>query len=147
MDYMGELLRRQRDALTALLLGGGTAEKRNSEVGSGMEQERVAAVRSMETEEGLTRSAGTEETASAAQRYRVRQQQSGTAEPETKRWKVSERDAAGAGGTVWFPDGSFTGRDSWWLAGGSAVGESGVREVSRAIQRDARRYDGGFSIY
>ena len=147
MDYMGELLRRQRDALTALLLGGGTAEKRDSEVGTGAEPERMAAVRTMETEEGLARSAGAEGTVSAAGKYRVQERETGTAVPGQTRRALLPRDAAGAWGTAWSPDGSFTDGDSRWMAGGSAVGESGVREVSRAIQRDARRYDGGFSIY
>ena len=144
---MGELLRRQRAALTALLLGGGTAETRDSEVGTGTETERMSAARTMETEEGLTRSAGAEETASAAEKYRTGQRETGAAASQTTRRELVTRDAAGERGTVWSPDSGFAGWDSMWPAGGSAVGETGVREVSRAIQRDARRYDGGFSIY
>ena len=147
MDYMGELLRRQRDALTALLLGGEMVEKRDAEVGAGAEPERVAAARAMETEGDLARSAGAEETVPAAGEYQTRQRETGEAEPGRTRRELVTRDTAGEWGTVWSPDSGFTGWGGTWPTGSSAVGESGVREVSRAIQRDARRYDGGFSIY
>jgi hypothetical protein len=35
----------------------------------------------------------------------------------------------------------------WVAAGGGTGNGTDVRAVSRAVQRDARRYDGGFSIY
>jgi hypothetical protein len=35
----------------------------------------------------------------------------------------------------------------WAAAGSVSRNGTDVREVSRAVQRDARRYDGGFSIY
>ena len=144
---MGELLRRQRAALTALLLGGETAGKQTADVGTVAEAEYVGTDRAVETEEGLTRSAGTEETAPAAGRYRAQERQTGTVAPGRSRRELVTRDAVGERGTVWPPDSGFTGWGGTWLSGGSAVGETGVREVSRAIQRDARRYDGGFSIY
>lgn len=147
MDYMGELLRRQRDALTALLLGGGTAETRAEDDGTIAEPERSAAARTVEMEQDPVRSAGAEETAPAAEKYRTGQQETGTAASQTTRRELVTRDAAGEWGTVWSPDSGFTGWGETWPTGSSAVGESGVREVSRAIQRDARRYDGGFSIY
>lgn len=147
MDYMGELLRRQRDALTALLLGGETAEKQTADVGTVAEAERLAAARAVETQQDPVRSAEAEETAPAAEKYQTQERQTGTVAPETTRRELLEQDAAGERGTVWPPDSGFTGWGGTWLSGGSAVGETGVREVSRAIQRDARRYDGGFSIY
>lgn len=147
MDYMGELLRRQRAALTALLLGGETAETGLADDGTAAELERVAVARTAETEQDPARSAGTEGTVPAVREYRAQQQETGTAVSGRTRRELLERDTAGEWGTVWPPDSGFTGWDSRWPAGGSAAGETGVREVSRAIQRDARRYDGGFSIY
>lgn len=144
---MGELLRRQRAALTALLLGGETAEKRTADDGTTAEPERLAAARAVETQQDPARSAGVEETAPAAGKYRAQERETGTADSGRSRRELVTRDAAGEWGTVWPPDSGFTGWGGTWLTGGSAVGETGVREVSRAIQRDARRYDGGFSIY
>lgn len=144
---MGELLRRQRAALTALLLGGGTAEKQTADGGNAAEPEYVGAGRAVETEQELARSAEAEETVPAAEKYPTRQQETGTAAPGRSRRELVIRDAARERGTVWPPDSGFMGWGGMWLSGGSAVGETGVREVSRAIQRDARRYDGGFSIY
>lgn len=144
---MGELLRRQRAALTALLLGGETAETGLADDGTVEDSVYAGAARTAETEQDPARSAGTEGTVPAVREYRVQQQETGTAAPGKTRREPLEWDAAGEQGTVWFPDSGFTGWDSRWPAGGSAAGETGVREVSRAIQRDARRYDGGFSIY
>lgn len=147
MDYMGELLRRQRDALTALLLGGETEETRAGDGGTVENAVYAGAARSMETEGDLARSAGAEETVPAAGGYRERERETSMAAPGRTRRELVTRDAAGEWGTVWSPDSGFTGWGGTWPTGSSAVGESGVREVSRAIQRDARRYDGGFSIY
>ena len=44
----------------------------------------------------------------------------------------------------------LTGGTGPWSAGryaGEAKAEDGARALSRAVQRDARRYDGGFTIY
>lgn len=142
---MGELLRRQRAALTALLLGGETAETGLTDDGTAVEP--LAVARTAETEQDPARSARAEGTVPAVREYRVQQQETGTAVSGRTRRELLERDTAGEWGTVWSPDSGFTGWDSRWPAGSSAAGETGVREVSRAIQRDARRYDGGFSIY
>ena len=47
-------------------------------------------------------------------------------------------------GTAWAPD-----RSGPWARSASAAlqAEDGARALSRAVQRDARRYDGGFHIY
>ena len=147
MDYMGELLQRQRAALTALLLGGETAETGLTDDRTAAEPEYVGAGRAVETEQDSVRSAEAEETAPAAGKYRAQERETGTADSGRSRRELVTRDAAGEWGTVWPPDSGFTGWGGTWLTGGSAVGETGVREVSRAIQRDARRYDGGYPLY
>lgn len=57
--------------------------------------------------------------------------------------------AAGPGerGTAWAPEGQV--RAGPWGERASAAlrAEDGARALSRAVQRDARRYDGGFTIY
>lgn len=52
-----------------------------------------------------------------------------------------------AGETVWKGD-AETGRDWLPMAGGAAAPAGGeARNLSRAFQRDARRYDGGFPLF
>lgn len=54
---------------------------------------------------------------------------------------------------TWMLEGSAPSPDGPWRQEGqqgtrsAAGGETDVQAVSRAIQRDARRYDGGFTIY
>ena len=50
------------------------------------------------------------------------------------------------GETAWAP--ADIGRDGPWGGGESALrAEESARALSRAVQRDARRYDGGFTMY
>lgn len=58
--------------------------------------------------------------------------------------------APGQDGLPVFQSLELTGGTGPWSAGryaGEAKAEDGARALSRAVQRDARRYDGGFTIY
>lgn len=58
---------------------------------------------------------------------------------------VSETEFPEFAGT----DGAVFGGVRWWMGtgGGRSAAAAEARAVSRAVERDARRYDGGFSIY
>ncbi len=81
---------------------------------------------------------------------------SGGGEPSREASAAARRDGAG---TVWFGGGGFGGalgqggqlsRSLPWGGGWESPAlraEDGAKALSRAVQRDARRYDGGFAIY
>ena len=184
MEYIREMLLRQRTALARLLLGGAPEEM--AETASA-----PAAVwqKEMAREEQGT---GSVEATSAGQGAR-RRVAAGAAEEsaadtsalagETLRQELSRKSAAreravlsspaGAGETV-LPPASYrrsAGEESGsagrtgvtWIGGdgetepagalpefrrpGEAGSGAGAKALSRAFQRDARRYDGGFQLY
>lgn len=60
----------------------------------------------------------------------------------------------GAGGGGWTPAaslrssaGSWPGAGLWAASGGGEEGREAAKTLSLAVQRDARRYDGGFALY
>ena len=60
----------------------------------------------------------------------------------------------GAGGGGWTPAaglrssaGSWLGAGLWPASGGGEEGREAAKALSLAVQRDARRYDGGFALY
>lgn len=55
------------------------------------------------------------------------------------------RNRTAVSGTL--KDGGGAGTWGAWEAAGTSGAEDGARALSRAVQRDARRYDGGFIIY
>ena len=123
---MREELLRQQQVLKTLMMGGAPEEPETQQ-------------------EEPMRQRGAEEQARGIRRERSRAQreihgrgQSGLLEEDLP----TLRDDAGfleAGGSVGFAE--IVGADSASRTRGT------VREVSRAIERDARRYDGGFTMY
>jgi hypothetical protein len=132
---------------TALLDGGAiatlAAQRVQEKLAGSAEPSETAALQSS-AETMTDRAAATEErTAAAAMRNTaaerretiragaVSRRQTGTAAPRANVQTAGNEDVAAV----------------WAAAGGGSRSGTDVREVSRAVQRDARRYDGGFSIY
>lgn len=143
MDYIQDMLLRQRQALAVLLLGGETAD--GQEPGAQPPQETAAAERER-TARGLDMHRGQDaaETGAASGRQ---------AEPAGTGAVRRGRGETAAQGRVQFglrKDGQEAGPVHVWTGpAGAENAETAAeaRAVSRAVQRDARRYDGGFSIY
>ena len=127
MDYVREELLRQNRVLEALMRSGAEREQEPEQeepealsLGK-VRLDRAAAPAKQEETDGVTRLP--KHGGSAAAERRGREVWAGFAGEAAERTAFSER-----GAPVLRP------------------GE-GVREVSRAIERDARRYDGGFTMY
>ena len=151
MDYIREELLRQRTALSALLLGGEEREEQETvrtpaadrefpATAAGRGPEWVRTEETLPVEGAVSAAGGGALRRHLAQRSRaLRAAILGTAE------------AAGAavpvdGGGSWTVDGGENGENAETVGRGPEVGGlSGA--LSRAFQRDARRYDGGFSLY
>lgn len=165
MDYIREELLRQQRALAALMAGGETLETESaqgapSDVNSAENGADAAAVWSGRGKraspaplgsaaDGLGRAAGRDPAADAAA-----EETAGSEGPEKA--GASGRRRAGSGG-LWTGGGTAGAPGAfdvaaaalWEAAGVPADGgaASSARELSLAVQRDARRYDGGFSLY
>lgn len=158
MDYLQEVARRQQAALARLLTGGrvreeaeAEAESRPAGMRSGTEAGRTDPVRPAGGMEAPAEGFGdwTEEEAVFQGRRSVRTVPIETAASETGR-ELSEQaaffrqtrqaDSLWRGGTAWA--GELPGI---LLAGREVAVEA--EDISRAVQRDARRYDGGFTMY
>ena len=156
MDYLQEVERRQQAALIRLLTGGRSGEETAAE-----EEQRRTAVRPG-TETGrmeTVRPAG-EQTAAAErrevmipeateQRTALQETQEEPARPngrtalseqETAFFQTRQADAIWRNASI--PAASLPGI---LLADREAAVE--IERISRAVQRDARRYDGGFTIF
>lgn len=165
MNYAQEALLRQQLAL-ATLLGGGTGGKAETAERKDTRRETWAAAEAAKeaarsrTEERWERSAAE---IPATERAWHGDGRKTRAEEETDTAAEGSAMPSGWGGRTAGPRGQT--EETWMLEGrapspdgprrqegqremGSAAGrESDVQAVSRAIQRDARRYDGGFTIY
>lgn len=149
MNYIQEELLRQRRALAALMSG---QEPEPEEEPAPEAPERAAEQdwRLVRREgPGTVRDGGTEMGAGTWERRSADTRRAsvqgnlpgggGPREAETAR-SVSER---------WTETGTDRLAGPWAAANAASAGERGVdlRTVSRGFQRDARRYDGGFSMY
>ena len=155
MDYLQEVERRQQAALIRLLTGGRSGEETAAE-----EEQRRTAVRPG-TETGRTetvRPAGGQTAAerrevmipeATEQRTALQETQEEPARPngrtalseqETAFFQTRQADAIWRNASI--PAASLPGI---LLADREAAVE--IEQISRAVQRDARRYDGGFTIF
>ena len=168
MEYIREMLLRQRTALGRLMLGGGSAEepetaaaspattasgtggweiRGNSFAGAGADRQTgptsagetlrlvLARKRAEWQYTAAFGPAGTGETADSA----------GRRNPMTEDGGLSD------GGGATMPGGGEAEETFYFLPGRRDSGAAGMMEsaraLSRTVQRDARRYDGGFPLY
>lgn len=149
MNYIQEELLRQRRALAALMSG---QEPETEETPApetperALDQDRRLARRG---EPGTARDGGTEMGAGTRERRAA------------DMGRESVQDTLPGGGGLWETEtarrvsehriepGADWLAGPWAAANAASAGERGVdlRTVSRGFQRDARRYDGGFSMY
>lgn len=126
MDYVREELLRQNRALEALMRAGAAEEER--------EAERAESVR-QRTADGTGRGMRTSDFAEpSGAEYRLR----GGFARELPERRERPLWAESAAQRVEMPEETL---------GIGGHRQTDVREVSRAIERDARRYDGGFTMY
>ena len=127
MDYVREELLRQRRALEALMLGA-AEEEREGEEPPPPAEDRLArdAAERRHFPSGVKRDGRTAPLSGtgAAERRLRRGTERPAQERTINRWPFKAEDGAFA-----------------------VLTQSGARSLSRVIQRDARRYDGGFTIY
>lgn len=177
MDYIQEELRRQREALAAVLLGGGVRQApENSREVSRLFTGALSPLRSEEAEQAAAETApgsagiqrlrfaaedGTAGKGGAPAAFGGGPAEEGAAGPRAE----TAAAAAESGGAAPVPGGGRTAAESVpqearrspgasaaertvtelvYPAGGAAVT---AESLSRAFQRDARRYDGGFTPY
>ena len=147
MNYIQEELLRQKRLLTELLLREGGSTARNYE--SAEETEMLTYVSGNTVAQQVEARAG--RTVFAGNRAQRRSVAVESAEHEAipsyretnvvsePFWKRGRQNMAGQGGAD-----SVVVRQRTGGVGGT---QTDARALSRAVQRDARRYDGGFSIY
>lgn len=165
MNYAQEALFRQQLALAALL-GGGTVRKAETAERKDTRRETWAAAEAAkETVRSRAEERWEQSTAEipATERAWRGEGAKAKAEEETDTAADGRAVPSGWGGRTaglrgqteetWMLEGSAPLLDGPWRQGGqrgthfAAGGETDVQAVSRAVQRDARRYDGGFTIY
>lgn len=165
MNYAQEALFRQQLALAALLGGGAgrraeTAERKDTRRETWAAAEAPKEAARSRAEERWERSAAEIPATERAWRGEGAKTK---AEEETDTAADGRAVPLGWGGRTaglrgqteetWMLEGSAPSPDGPWRQGGqrgthsAAGGETDVQAVSRAVQRDARRYDGGFTIY
>lgn len=138
MNYIQEELLRQRKALAALM-SGAPAQEAEEQERSGLERaelktgETAAADRAAAGDRGRAGEAGAEELSASgkAAGRQVGDLRSGASQ-RSGGWTALQRTGP------------------WQTGSGAAAAdrtETDLRAVSRGVQRDARRYDGGFSTY
>jgi len=129
VDYIQEEWKRQQDALALLLLGG----------------EREQAENEVLTEDGRTREQGHK----GADYQNTVIETSAEELPEIWRGQVRRSRTLPAMQAVLTGEQPLmsqrTEAEPLWLSGGTS--EENARALSLAFERDARRYDGGFSLY
>ena len=161
MDYVQEELLRQQMLLSFLLgAGHGTEEPAESGPDRSPDAERTWPAESSGTEASAERTDEIRQEAAAPQIRISRSSRKETGPqtdpartseallPETQtavRLRTAESDSRSGSAHFGLQDSA----DWIWApaVGRTAGGSAAPLEVSRAIQRDARRYDGGFSIY
>ena len=138
MEYIREMLLRQRTALGRLMLGGGSAEEPETAAASPATETLRLVLARKRAEWQYTAAfgpAGTGETADSA----------GRRNPMTEDGGLSD------GGGATMPGGGEAEETFYFLPGRRDSGAAGMMEsaraLSRTVQRDARRYDGGFPLY
>ena len=153
MDYVQEELARQRRVLTVLMMGGQTESGEKDESSEDLIRREE---RSAEERTEMTRFLP-EETGNNRQLTRMTEEQN--AVQETIRRTREQRDEKRRGNGIAEPLEMNTEKERslrsdvvrertvteiLWVDDG---GTSGVGDLSRTFERDARRYDGGFSLY
>ena len=165
MNYAQEALLRQQLALAALLGGGAGRRAETAERKDTRRETWAAAEAAKETAQSRAEERWERSTAEVPVTERA-WRGDGTktkAEEETDTAADGRAVPSGWGGRTeglrgqteetWMLEGSAPSPDGPWRQEGqqgtrsAAGGETDVQAVSRAIQRDARRYDGGFTIY
>lgn len=159
MNYIQEELLRQRRALAALMSGTTAEETEERENNSGAERaakkssgpENVAwessesAASFQDTGEAMKRAGGTRKEELSASREAAAGWQDGETSGNHKDGALRSSAPKRSGG--W----TALRRTEPWQAGSGAAGTeqpaTDLRAVSQGFQRDARRYDGGFSAY
>ena len=146
MDYLWELRRRQQAALNRLLTGSPSKEETTAE------------------EEVLRRAAEGTEKAPAGREKLIGQAESGEALSSAKRktWNKAEADdrlldgltaqaeefqQARRADAFWRSEPFSTGTLPGLLMAEGSGAATEVEDISRTVQRDARRYDGGFTMF
>lgn len=141
MDYIREELLRQRNAWTALLRSGQRDEA--EPLTEHEETERRAQELAMENGQSYELRAAEMDVAAAAQR--------GTGQVRRTNTVRRRREAAAAevavAGWSGAANSSSPDRAVMPLLRPERRQEQGAKELSRVIQRDSRRYDGGFALY
>lgn len=155
MDYLWEVERRQAAALARLLVGTRTeSETAEAEDSAGarawteMGRETVSrpggeALGWTETGRAVTETGASE---------RRRRETAASASTETAAWNGTLAEQAGVfeqtrrADALWRDSASAPGSLPGVLLAERAMAVE-VEDISRAVQRDARRYDGGFSIF
>ena len=127
MDYVQEELLRQRRMLAELMTGGSRETAETAEAEEEMPLRRAA----RENEVRRSQRTAAEEVYREQRRF--------------TRGTAYEAGRSAAGGSVVYETAEVTGGERTVISGQAA--RTDVQAVSRAIQRDARRYDGGFSLY
>ena len=164
MDYIREELLRQRIAWSALLRGGQqsveTARQKQQEVypAVGTEPETAelaAALRAAEVGRALSRQEaelvvqtllrGQENLWQLPQEERMRQSESGAADGSRRSSGGGEVLRGQWSGTV--AEAEKPERTNVRIVRPERSREQGAKELSRLIQQDSRRYDGGFALY
>ena len=158
MDYLQELRRRQQAALTRLLTGGRSEEETAAE-----ETSRRAAERSGEgpagREDGDSRPTAEQQTEQGKRSVQTKNEEA----PAVRRRWNGEKTAIGLpaalseqaeafrqmrrADTVWRTDAASGEHLPGILLTEWSEPAMEAEDLSRAVQRDARRYDGGFTIF
>lgn len=146
MDYLREVERRQRAALVQLLTGAPSVEEfvmeaEQTNIRDGVSEERGREFVSRPTGESAERTAAEQgvekENAQSIWPRETMAMPGGQAETF---YQTRQAD------TFWRGGGNLSGSLPGLLLAERAMAAE-VEDISRAVQRDARRYDGGFSIY
>ena len=143
MDYIREELLRQRRAWSALLRSGQQTEKEEQPAPAGAGAEQLLPVEAAESGRSTAEFALAEPAPTAVPNRGARQKnaprRSRTSAAEAAAGATAANGGAGAAGMSVHP--------AMQALRPESRGEAGVKELSRIIQRDSRRYDGGFTLY
>jgi len=145
VDYIQEMLLRQKEMLSVLMLGGKNSGEDDAEILVEASEKRMdSGERTVKTAPGkVYQNPQHDSLKRAGETGQMKQVMSGYANrylaaENEKQIQMAASVAANAAGRGW----------NAVLEAGEAQSQSAnTKEMSRAIQRDARRYDGGFSIY
>ena len=157
MDYLWELRRRQQAALNRLLTGSPSKEETTAEEEVLRRAAEVAEKAPAGREKGISRP-------TAEQGKLIGQAESGEVLSSAKRktWNKAEADdrlldgltaqaeefqQARRADALWRSETFSTGTLPGLLMAEGSRAAMEVEDISRAVQRDARRYDGGFTMF